>query len=319
MFFFKKKESWQSEEKEALDEALYLRRREFLKLAGIGSAIGLSTALTGRGIWEDKIIPGKLINGVHLNPKFTDVGRPLTDENEVYSYNNFYEFSTEKTKVRRVAKDFKIEPYQLRIDGLVDKEITLDLDDIKELELEQRIYRHRCVEAWAMTVPWLGVPLHKILSKAGIKSEAKYLKIESFNDPKQAPGQRNDYFIWPYYEALTIAEAMNELSFVSIGLYGKELLPQNGAPLRIVLPWKYGFKGPKSVVRITAVKEKPGTFWNDQDPEVYSFFGNVRPDIAHPRWSQKRETLLGSGDKIDTLLYNGYGDFVAKLYGKNDA
>ena len=230
------------------------------------------------------------------------------------SYNNFTEFSPNKDDVRTLARDWRIDPYGLVIDGLVERPGTIGLERVEALGLEERIYRFRCVEAWSMTVPWGGVPLAALLRHVGVKSNATHVAFSSVHDPAHMPGQRNPYFTWPYYEGLTIAEAMNELAFVATGLYGKRLSPQNGAPLRIVLPWKYGFKGPKSVVRMTLTDHQPKTFWNDMAADEYDFFGNVDPTVPHSRWTQASEKVLSSGDQIPTLPYNGYGAQVASLY-----
>jgi sulfoxide reductase catalytic subunit YedY len=239
---------------------------------------------------------------------------PLTNEKSVLGYNNFYEFTKQKTKVRNVAKNFRLSSYELQVDGLVDKPVVWDIDKIKKLGLEERIYRFRCVERWSMIVPWIGVPLKALLQKCDVKKNAKYVAFTSFYDPQQAPGQRNKNYTWPYYEALRIDEAMNELAFVVIGVYGKELRPQNGAPLRIILPWKYGYKSAKSVVKMTLLSEMPGTFWSDRVPHEYSFLGNVEPDVPHPRWSQEYEHLFHMEKKIPTLPYNGYANEVSHLY-----
>ena len=314
-FLSSKKRFEQYSENDVTDEVIYLKRRRFLQALGLGS-LGATGLAAG---FQQLLYPrpgqaGPAFSSFKHNPHYQVPERALSDESTVLSYNNFYEFSTHKRMVAGLARDFKIDPYQLQIDGLVDKPMTFGLEELERFALEERIYRFRCVEAWAMTVPWLGFPLHHLLSKVGIKSNARYIRMISFLDPQQAPGQNDPQYHWPYYEALRIDEAMHDLCFVALGLYGKRLAPQNGTPLRIVVPWKYGYKGPKSVVKIIVTDKKPGTFWNDLYPSEYSFTSNVDPLTPHPRWSQATERLLGSGERVDTLPYNGYGEHVAGLY-----
>ena len=316
MSFIKKKADWDTiNENHITPESVYLNRRRFLKAMGVGT---ISAGLLATGfhsqLYADPGVPGTAFEGIKRNPLFDNVGRDMTREDLVLGYNNFYEFSTHKRLVAGLAKDFKLDPYTLSIEGLVDKPITLGIEDIEKMGLEERVYRFRCVEAWAMTVPWIGLPLHKILKKAGVKKQAKYIRMISFHDPKQAPGQEDKQYKWPYYEALSIPEAMNDLCFVALGLYGKRLAPQSGTPLRIVVPWKYGYKGPKSVVKIIVTDKKPNTFWHDLYPKEYSFVSNVDPTVPHPRWSQATERLLNTGDRVPTLAYNGYGAQVADIY-----
>jgi methionine sulfoxide reductase catalytic subunit len=299
----------------------WLKRRQLLAAMGIGLVSAGAVTWTVRAR-SQSAVPNALIlpsaaDAAYLpksNPAFRAAGRALTDESLVLSYNNFTEFSPNKDDVRTLARDWRIDPYGLVIDGLVERPGTIGLERVEALGLEERIYRFRCVEAWSMTVPWGGVPLAALLRHVGVKSNATHVAFSSVHDPAHMPGQQNPYFTWPYYEGLTIAEAMNELSFVATGLYGKRLSPQNGAPLRVVLPWKYGFKGPKSVVRMTLTDHQPKTFWNDMAADEYDFFGNVDPTVPHSRWTQASEKVLGSGDQIPTLPYNGYGAQVASLY-----
>jgi sulfoxide reductase catalytic subunit YedY len=252
------------------------------------------------------------------NPAFADAGRPITSLEDDYNpltFNNFYEFGFDKESPAQNAKDFKLDPYTLEIDGLVDAPLKLDLDQIEKLGLEERVYRFRCVEAWAMTVPWLGVPLKKVLEQVTIKPEAKYVAFRTFHDPERAIGQRDNRYKWPYQEGLRLDEAMNELTLAVTGMYGKRLLPQNGTPLRIIVPWKYGYKGPKSVVKMSLVAEQPSTLWNDAIPTEYKFYSNIDPEVPHPRWSQASEKLLADVvTRVPTQWYNGYGEYVADLY-----
>jgi methionine sulfoxide reductase catalytic subunit len=217
--------------------------------------------------------------------------------------------------VWRHVEAFQPVPWTVEVAGLVEEPKIYDIDTlVRVFPLEERIYRHRCVEAWAMVVPWTGFPLAKLLKKAGVRAGAKYVRFESFNRSAQASHQADRSMPWPYTEGLTLAEAMNELTFLVTGMYGHPLLKQHGAPLRVVIPWKYGFKGTKSLARIVVTDTRPPTFWNTLAPREYGFESNVDPDVPHPRWSQQTERLLGSGEKRPTVLYNGYGEWVAKLY-----
>ena len=242
-------------------------------------------------------------------------GRALTPEDEATTYTNFYEFGSSKNIWRR-AQNLTTDPWSVSIGGFVEMPVTLDAEDLlRQLGgLEERIYRHRCVEAWAMTVPWTGIPLARLVSFARPTASAKYLRMETFWDPSVAPGQKQDWYPWPYVEGLTLAEAVNELAFLATGIYGKPMPAQNGAPLRLVVPWKYGFKSIKSIVRFTFTDQRPVSFWEELNPQEYGFWANVNPDVSHPRWSQASERLLGSGDRVPTQIYNGYGAEVAGLY-----
>ena len=327
MAYILKRPSWYLPECAATDESVYRDRRAFLgKMVGAGliasvEMSGCRVKETSAGAHsEETVAVDTWVAGTASeygwNPKYVDAGRPLTSEANATSYTNFYEFALNKSGAERVAKDFKIDPYTLVVDGLVWNPLTLGLEDIMGMELEERVYRFRCVERWAMTLPWLGLPLSRILKKADVKSEGKYISFESFNDPSVAPNQKDTRYPWPYQEGLSMAEAMHELTFVSVGMYGKALPPQNGTPLRMAIPWKYGFKGGKSIIKMTVTATQPKTFWNTLSPREYKFEANVEPDVAHPRWSQAREERLGipGGKKFQTALYNGYGEEVAALY-----
>ena len=238
-----------------------------------------------------------------------------TPESDVISYNNFYEFTTDKRRVASVSKDFNTDNWQLTIEGLVENPLTLSIDQIHSIAPPQeRIYRMRCVEAWSMVIPWAGVPLHQILEAAGPLSKAKYVAFETLFDPTRMPGQKTKVLEWPYVEGLTIDEAMHPLALLATGLYGKELPPQDGAPIRLVVPWKYGFKGIKSIVRITLLEQQPPTSWNRYAPSEYGFYANVNPNVDHPRWSQATEQRIGESGRRKTLMFNGYEDQVASLY-----
>lgn len=300
------------------DEAVYLSRRRFLRAMGLGGLTAGGLALGGRGLLEhvraqDAPPPEPLLEAPR-SPAFSDAGRPLTPEPLPARYNNFYEFTTDKERVWQLARGFRLDPYSLEVDGLVERPGALPLETIEGLGLEERVCRFRCVEAWAMTVPWIGVPLRRLLEHVGVKAGARYVQFTSFLDPRQAPGQKDRSYQWPYYEALRLDEAMHDLTLVATGIYGRRLPPQCGAPLRLVVPWKYGYKGAKSVVRLSLTSARPRTFWNDLYPHEYSWESNVDPAVPHPRWSQATERLLGSGDRVPTQPFNGYGEQVARLY-----
>lgn len=250
------------------------------------------------------------------NPAFTVPERPLTDRVTAASYNNFYEFTSVATDVWRRTGWYDPFPWTVEVDGLVERPTRFDVDAlIRTAALEERVYRHRCVEAWAMTVPWTGFPLAWLIDRCRPLSGARFVRFVSVHRPSELPGQQEtSYYPWPYYEALRMDEARHALAFVATGVYGAPLPKQHGAPLRIVLPWKYGFKGPKAVVRIEFTAERPGTFWSDLVPGEYGFTANVNPYVPHPRWSQAMERLLGEDEPVPTRPFNGYGDWVGALY-----
>jgi len=241
-----------------------------------------------------------------------------TSYEAVVSYNNFYEFTLSKDGVARLAQDFKTSPWTVEVGGLVDKPKTFDLDDLQKFTQEERIYRMRCVEAWSMVIPWMGFPLARLLQEVEPTSQAKYVRFETLFDPGQMPGQKSRSYNWPYVEGLRMDEAMHDLTILATGLYGKPLLPQNGAPVRLVVPWKYGFKSIKSIVRIDLVEEMPVSLWMAAAPHEYGFYANVNPDVPHPRWSQATERRIGETRRRKTLLFNGYAEEVAHLYAGMD-
>jgi len=301
-----RRRSWEIPERLATPEALFLNRRGFL--AGLGAAGAL--AVSGAQARADDADPSALLYPAPRNPAYT-LDRDVTPEKYNLNYNNFYEFSTSK---HIDASALKTRPWTVKLDGLVEKEQTLDNDAlIKTMGLEERLYRHRCVEAWSMAIPWTGFPLKKLVEFAKPLSSATYVRFETFLDKKMAPGQRS-FMPWPYVEGLTMAEAMNDLSFIATGAYGKPLSKQQGAPIRLATPWKYGFKSIKSIVRVSFVDKRPETFWQALGPDEYGFWANINPDVPHPRWSQAQETFLNDGQLRPTLIYNGYGDEVASLY-----
>jgi len=257
----------------------------------------------------------EILNAVR-NEKYTVTERPVTPFVKAASYNNFYEFTNEKERVKDLAASLTTHPWQIEVGGLVKRPKVIDIDDILgRFELEERLYRFRCVETWAMTVPWIGIPLSKVIAWLEPDNRATHIRFMSLNRPGEMPGiEAQPWYPWPYYEGLRMDEAMNELPLLVVGMYGRVLPNQNGAPVRIITPWKYGYKSPKSIVKIEFLDNEPGTFWSDQQPEEYPFLSNVDPETPHPRWSQATETLIDNGDKIKTLPYNGYGNWVGKLY-----
>jgi sulfoxide reductase catalytic subunit YedY len=340
MPWIRKHRGFELPEREATPEHLYFsfNRREFLRAAGLAGAGAVSLACLGvdrqaaqaggpspeqaasGGLKGEAAIeaalrahPGKY--PATRSPRFS-LDRPLTDPQVAASYNNFYEFTNDKAALVRHSQELTLRPWTVEVAGLVEKPLTLDVDDlVSRLPLEERLYRHRCVEAWAMAVPWTGIPMRSFLDHVRPLSAARFVRMVTFYRPSEAIGQRVDtYYPWPYYEGLRMDEAANELAMLVTGIYGKPLSPQHGAPLRLVVPWKYGYKSIKSIVRIEFVKDQPPTFWNDLQPQEYDFLSNVNPNVPHPRWSQATERMLGTGERRPTLLYNGYGEWVAGLY-----
>ncbi|KPJ90435.1 MAG: sulfoxide reductase catalytic subunit YedY [Gemmatimonas sp. SG8_17] len=246
-------------------------------------------------------------------------GDELTSYDAITTYNNFYEFGTGKDDPARNAGSLRTRPWTLTVEGEVHKPGVLDMDDIlKQYPAEERVYRLRCVEAWSMVIPWLGFPLANLLQAVEPTSKARFVEFTTLHDPTQMPGQKRNVLPWPYVEGLRLDEAMHPLTILSVGLYGKMLLNQNGAPIRLVVPWKYGFKSIKSIVRIRLVENQPATAWNSVAPREYGFYSNVNPEVNHPRWSQRKERRIGKLFKQDTLMFNGYGDQVAQLYSGMD-
>jgi sulfoxide reductase catalytic subunit YedY len=307
--FIKRQKIWNIKESSITSEYFFKSRRKILKNLAVGSLFVPSTSLISFPAFSS-FYPPKTNNSYKVH-------REITKESLATTYTNFYEFGSSKNIWRR-ASQLKTDPWLLTIDGLVNKPITIDLNDLlkKIGGIEERIYRFRCVEAWSMTVPWAGFPLNKILALVEPKTDAKFLKFETFFNPDIAPGQKQQWYPWPYQEGITIEEAQNDLTFIATGIYGKELPNQNGAPLRLVLPWKYGFKSIKSIVKISFVNERPLGLWEKLAPKEYGFWANVNPNVPHPRWSQKSEQQLGMDGRIPTIIYNGYGDYVASMYKK---
>lgn len=247
------------------------------------------------------------------NAKY-EAGRAITEERQAITYNNYYEFGLSKN-VYGAAQALVVEPWTIEIGGMVAKPRKIGFDDLmKQMALEERVYRHRCVETWAMTVPWVGFPLAKLVELCAPTASAKYVTFTTLADKKTMPGLGQRFYPWPYLEGLTLQEATNELAFMVVGMYGKTLPSQNGAPLRVALPWKYGFKSAKSIVKIEFTDKRPTSFWEALQDEEYGFWANVNPKVPHPRWSQATETLLGSDERVPTQIWNGYGEFVAGMY-----
>jgi sulfoxide reductase catalytic subunit YedY len=306
--------SWQIPEREATPESVFLNRRSLLKAMGLGTGIaagmgGLSMASAQAAQPGEPFLPKP-----DTNPAYADAGRPVTPEDLNTTYNNFYEFGSHK-QIAPKTEALVTDGWTVKIDGLVEKEFEIGIDDlIAQMPIEERVYRHRCVEAWSMVAPWVGFPLAALVAKAAPLGSAKYVRFETFQNPDIAPGQRQFWYPWPYVEGLTMAEATNDLSLMVVGAYGKVLHKPFGAPLRLHTPWKYGFKHIKSIVRISFTEEQPLSFWEELQAREYGFWANVNPDVSHPRWTQAEERVLGQDGKIPTLLYNGYGEQVASLY-----
>jgi sulfoxide reductase catalytic subunit YedY len=295
--------------REITPERLYLRRRELM--AG-GSALAALTLL-GRSARAGDELPGVKKSGYTVN------GENQTPFKDVTTYNNFYEFGTDKGDPSANAHTLKTRPWTIAFEGEIKKPQTIDIDSLLKLfPLEERVYRLRCVEAWSMVIPWIGFPLGPLLKRLEPTSKAKYVAFTTLLAPDQMPGQRRPVLDWPYVEGLRLDEAMHPLTMFAVGLYGKALPPQNGAPVRLVVPWKYGFKSIKSVVKVRLVEKEPPTSWNISAPNEYGFYSNVNPDVDHPRWSQARERRIGEFIKRKTLPFNGYANEVASLYAGMD-
>jgi len=307
---------------EVTPEHVYLNRRQFMKFGALAAgALALAACRSEQTeAPEQTSMPETESANVNVPAGLKDeLGDPANSFEDITNYNNFYEFSTDKQAVAMLSKDFKVSPWTVEVKGLVNKPTTFAFEDIlSKFTREERIYRLRCVEAWSMVIPWLGFPLKKLLDEVEPASDAKYVRFMTLNDPEQMPGQKAGWFRWPYVEGLRLDEAMHDLTILSTGLYGKELLPQNGAPLRLVVPWKYGFKSIKSIVRIDLVKEMPESLWMNAAPEEYGFYANVNPEVDHPRWSQSSERRIGELGRRKTLMFNGYAEEVAYLYDGMD-
>ncbi|MGH6874131.1 MAG: protein-methionine-sulfoxide reductase catalytic subunit MsrP [Aestuariivirgaceae bacterium] len=311
--FIIRRRGWEIPDRDVTPEHVFFNRRSFL-----GGAGATAVAVMMPAIAQAEDDPSAKLYPAPLNPAFKEAGRPVTDKSYNITFNNFYEFGSSK-QIYRAAEALPIRPWEISIEGLVEKPFVIGIDDLlKKVTLEERVYRHRCVEAWSMTVPWTGFPLGKLVEICKPSSAAKYVRMETFNLPEVAPGQRPGLFggsyPWPYVEGVTMAEAMNDLAFMVTGAYGAPLPKSMGAPIRLHLPWKYGFKSVKSIVRVSFVAERPVSFWEELAGDEYGFWANVNPQVPHPRWSQANERILGSNEQVPTGIYNGYGAFVAGLY-----
>jgi sulfoxide reductase catalytic subunit YedY len=304
---------WSIPEREATSESVFFNRRDVLTGGFAGAAAIGASLMVAPGVARADDDPSAALYPARRNAAYV-LDRDLTPEDVTSHYNNFYEYSTSKG-VAAAAEALKTRPWSVKIDGMVDKPMEIAIDDLlKAMPLEERLYRHRCVEAWSMAIPWTGFPLKALVDYAKPASAAKYVRMETFLNPKMAPGQKQVWYPWPYVEGLTMAEAMNELAFLVTGAYGKPLGKVYGAPLRLATPWKYGFKSVKSIARISFVAERPKTMWEALQPSEYGFWANVNPQVAHPRWSQASEDVLGTNSRRPTLLFNGYAEQVASLY-----
>jgi len=312
----KRKRGWELRESEATPEAVFHDRRRVVQAMGFGALIaaaGGGDLAIGEAMAAVEADPSAGLYPAKRNPRYT-LDRPITDEKLATTYNNFYEFGSQKT-IAEDAQALPIRPWTVTIDGMVAKPLTLGIDELlKRVTLEERLYRHRCVEAWSMAVPWSGFPLKALIDLVEPQGSAKYLRMETFRNAKVASGQKQFWYPWPYVEGLTMAEATNELAFLVTGMYGKPVPRQDGAPLRLALPWKYGFKSIKSIVKFTFTDKRPVSFWEALQASEYGFWANVNPEVPHPRWSQATERVLGSDERRPTLKWNGYGEYVAHLY-----
>jgi len=309
-----RRRGWEIPDRFATPEHLAFSRRTVL--TGAASTLALAPyAANAQRLTDVANLPdpsADLYPAKH-NEKYA-LDRPITDEKVNGSYNNFYEFGTSKN-VTTAAQALTIRPWTVKIDGMVEKPMEVGIDDlIRKLTLEERTYRHRCVEAWGMAIAWTGFPFAKLVEFARPLGSAQYVRMETFLDKKMAPGQRQPWYPWPYVEGVTMAEATNELAFLVTGAYGHPLARQHGAPLRLALPWKYGFKSIKSIVSFNFTDKRPRGMWEALQPSEYGFWANVNPQVPHPRWSQASEEIIGTGERRPTLLFNGYGEYVADLY-----
>jgi methionine sulfoxide reductase catalytic subunit len=314
---------------EITPEEVFKNRRQFMKGVGALALGALAVAACAAPATPVPIPPAPGAAGSNdaapaaaptpTGPLADELGDPASTFEQITNYNNFYEFTTDKQRVAQLAKDFPTRPWTVEVGGLVRNPRTFAIEDILSgFDQEERIYRLRCVEGWSMVIPWLGFPLRKLLAEVEPTADARYVRFETILDPQNMPGQRSRWYEWPYVEGLRLDEAMHDLALLSTGLYGQTLLPQNGAPLRLVVPWKYGFKSIKSIVRIDLVADQPSSLWMIAAPNEYGFYANVNPEVAHPRWSQRTERRIGESGRRETLMFNGYEEEVAGLYAGMD-
>ncbi len=303
---------WERPEREATPEHVFRNRRQFIRTLAAGPILAGAASLIG----ADALAQGDPSAGLYpakKNDTFK-APRPVTEEKWATTYNNYYEFGSSKT-IHEEAKRLPLRPWEIKVAGMVEKPFTIGVDDLlKKMPLEERIYAHRCVEAWSMVVPWTGFPLKAFVDLAKPLSGAKYVVMKTFLNPKVAPGQRAPMYDWPYIEGLTMEEAVNDLTLMVTGVYGKPLPHSMGAPLRLHTPWKYGFKSVKAIVSVEFTDKRPISFWEQLQSSEYGFWANVNPEVAHPRWSQAHERVLGTDETVPTKIWNGYGEFVAPMY-----
>jgi sulfoxide reductase catalytic subunit YedY len=303
---------WEISTREITDEALFLRRRELLMVGAAAAGSALLPLRAAHAAPELRALEARRNAALSTDEEPTDAG-------DATSYNNFYEFGTDKEDPARNAGSLKTEPWSVAIEGEVARPGLLPLEDLlRPHALEERVYRLRCVEAWSMVIPWIGIPLGSVIARLEPTSKARFVEFRTLHDPEQMPGQRRPVLEWPYREGLRMDEAMNPLAILAVGMYGRVLPNQNGAPLRLVVPWKYGFKSIKSIVSIRLTEKQPPTSWSVSAPREYGFYANVNPEVDHPRWSQKRERRIGDFLRRPTLPFNGYADQVASLYAGMD-
>src|SRR5262245_47011495 len=303
---------------EITPEHLFRSRRQFIRGAGGMLAGALALSACGQ-LAPTSSVPATPGAAGAVAGSTDELGDALTPFDAVTNYNNYYEFTTDKEGVAALAQNFHTSPWAVEVGGMVNKPKTFAIEDlIKTFKPEERIYRHRCVEGWSMVIPWTGFPLAKLLAAVEPTSQAKYVRFETISRPEEMPGQQDSYYTWPYVEGLRLDEAMNDLALLVTGVYGKPALPQNGAPLRLAVPWKYGFKSIKAIVKIDLVEQQPTSLWMNAAPNEYGFYANVNPDVPHPRWSQSTERRIGEFSRRKTLPFNGYADKVAELYAGMD-
>ena len=312
----KNKQSWGESESNVTPEDVYLNRRSFMKGAGVVAATAFSSAARADWFSSDKV--ERVLNPLEFSPD-TSEREQVTPYEAVTAYNNFYEFGTGKDDPAENAWKMKVDPWRVKVTGLTDKAGAYNLEDLIDYKaLEERVYRLRCVEGWSMVIPWIGVPLADVIKKLEPKSTAKYVVFETLRNKQQMPGTKWPVLDWPYTEGLRMDEALNPLPMLAVGLYGKELPNQNGAPIRLVVPWKYGFKSIKSIVNIHFTDKRRRTSWEKSAPREYGFYSNVNPNVDHPRWSQASERRIGEFGRRKTLMFNGYSEMVAGLYAGMD-
>ena len=313
----KKKKSWEVPSSEITPHHIYLSRRQFMTGAAALSATALLAACGSNNTSQNSAnnAAATPVTAGSVTTTTDELGDELTSFEDATNYNNYYEFTTDKERVALLAAEYPTSPWQVEIGGLVNKPGVYDADDFKTMfDQEERIYRLRCVEGWSMVMPWMGFPMSKLLELVEPTSAAQYVRFETILDPENMPGQSSPWYNWPYVEGLRLDEAMNDLAIFGTGLYGQDLLPQNGGPFRIVVPWKYGFKSIKSIVKIDLVAEQPHSLWMDAAANEYGFYANVNPEVDHPRWSQANERRIGEVGRRPTLKFNGYEEQVAYLY-----